>query len=102
MLLLLYDNETYIFDKNNSDDADQLVPRMTARLFEGKYQIESLCVFFKLSYWHWRYSGDEALLRYADSAWITAVSRLLDIGKLCQDDVRPLTPSVRMMHWESW
>ena len=36
MLLLLYDNETYIFDKNNSDDVDQRVPRMTARVFEGK------------------------------------------------------------------
>jgi len=61
---------------------DQRVPHMTASVFEGKYEIDSLCAFLKLSYWHWRYSGDEALLRYADSAWIAAVSRLLDTGKL--------------------
>jgi len=66
---------------------------MTARVFEGKYEIDSLCAFLKLSYWHWRYSGDEALLRYADSVWITAVSRLLDTVEVMQlDDGRSSDP----------
>lgn len=61
---------------------DRRTPPMTASVFEGKYEIDSLCAFLKLSYWHFRYSGEEALIRFATDNWLEAVSKLLNTGLL--------------------
>lgn len=55
-------------------------PPMGPAVFEGKYEIDSLAAFLKLSYWHWRYSGDAALVRFATSSWLDAVEKLIDTG----------------------
>lgn len=56
-------------------------PPMTPSVFEGKYEIDSLAAFLKLSYWYWFYLGDVALSRFADNNWLSAVQTLLDTGK---------------------
>jgi meiotically up-regulated gene 157 (Mug157) protein len=61
--------------------SDIRTPPMTPSVFEGKYEIDSLAAFLKLSYWYWYYAGDEALLRFADSTWLSSVQTLLKTGK---------------------
>lgn len=60
--------------------SDQRTPPMGPAVFEGKYEIDSLNAFLKVSYWHWRYSGDDALVRFATPYWLQAVGDLLDTG----------------------
>jgi meiotically up-regulated gene 157 (Mug157) protein len=60
--------------------SDQRTPRMTPSVYEGKYEIDSLAAFLKLSYWYWFYSGDEALVRFADHNWLSAAQTLLSTG----------------------
>lgn len=55
-------------------------PPMGPAVFEGKYEIDSLAAFLKLSYWYWYYAGDEALVRFATSTWLDAVDKLIDTG----------------------
>jgi meiotically up-regulated gene 157 (Mug157) protein len=66
--------------------SDTRKPPMGPAVFEGKYEIDSLGAFLKLSYWHWRYSGDEALVRFATPTWLDAVSQLIDTVQVMQRD----------------
>lgn len=68
--------------KGKGHQTDIRKPPMTSSVFEGKYEIDSLGAFLKLSYWYWYYTGDEALLRFADKNWLTAVQTLLTTGKV--------------------
>jgi uncharacterized protein len=73
------------FNFNSSGDGhqdDYRFPPMTPAVFEGKYEIDSLNAFLKLSYWHRRFSGPEALRRIVHSNWLDAVQALLKTGRL--------------------
>ena len=84
------------FNFNASGDghqSDLRTPPMSASVFEGKYEIDSLCAFLKLSYWTWKLTNDEVLLRMAlspskasvrdDSAseWLQAVEKTIETSK---------------------
>ncbi len=66
--------------------SDIRTPHMTRGVFEGKYEIDSLAAFLKLSFWHWKYSGDAALARFATAKWFSAVDLLLDTVRTMQED----------------
>lgn len=57
--------------------SDKRTPPMTRSVFEGKYEIDSLNAFLKLSYWHWHYSGKEVLESFQTSFWLQAVGNVL-------------------------
>jgi meiotically up-regulated gene 157 (Mug157) protein len=63
---------------------------MTAGVFEGKYDLDSLLSFLKLSYWYWRYTDDTALLHFASAdgfMWLSAVREVVrTIGQMQVDD----------------
>lgn len=75
------------FNFNASGDGhqyDSVKPAMTKAVFECKYEIDSPSAFLKLSFWHWRYSGDEALVRFANEAWKEAIKGVLDTIEIMQ------------------
>ena len=81
---VLIDSFANAFNFNASGEGhqtDKRTPPMGPAVFEGKYEIDSLCAFLKLSYWHWRYSGDDALFRFATSDWYHAIAELIDTGE---------------------
>jgi meiotically up-regulated gene 157 (Mug157) protein len=81
---VLIDSFANAFNFNASGEGhqtDMRKPPMGPAVFEGKYEIDSLGAFLKLSYWHFRYSGDAALTRFATSEWLDAVVKLLDTGE---------------------
>lgn len=66
---------------------DQRTPPMSRSVFEGKYEIDSLAAFLKLSYWYQRYNADNgALQRFADDRWLSAVDTLLTTVETMQHD----------------
>lgn len=72
------------FNFNASGDGHQddvRTPAMSPSVFEGKYEIDSLCAFLKLSYWQWKFSGDLSLQRFASSIWLDAVAKTLSTSK---------------------
>ena len=53
-------------------------PPMVPAVFEGKYELDSLASFLKLSYWHYRYSGLAALKVFGTgNSWRGAVDAVL-------------------------
>ena len=80
------------FNFNASGDGHQTdirIPPMTPSVFEGKYEIDSLFAFVKLSFWTWQSTSDASLFRFAlhsdisnqyasASPWLEAVGRVLD------------------------
>lgn len=66
--------------------ADQRKPPMNLYIFEGKYELDSLMSFLKVSYWHYRYSGDKAVKKFANSAWLAAVASVLKTVNTMQID----------------
>ncbi|KAJ1399361.1 Six-hairpin glycosidase-like protein [Ochromonadaceae sp. CCMP2298] len=78
---VLIDSYANAFNYNASGagyQEDTRTPPMTPPVYEGKYEVDSLLAFLKLSYWHWRSSGDAALERFASADWISAVGRTLE------------------------
>jgi meiotically up-regulated gene 157 (Mug157) protein len=74
---------------------DQRTPPMQPSLFEGKYEIDSLASFLKLSYWDYRFAGEKALLHFANYSpnWINAVQSVLETVHLFMvDNGRTDTP----------
>lgn len=66
--------------------SDMRKPPMTAAVFEGKYEVDSLCAFLKLSFWHWHYSGDSVLSVFTTSTWLSAVTNALNTIESMQND----------------
>ena len=52
------------------------MPPMQPSVFEGKYEIDSLCAFLKLSYWHYTLSED--IEPFLSQNWHSAVGRVLN------------------------
>ena len=59
---------------------------MTKSVFEGKYEIDSLAAFLKLSYWYTKLVGETALQAIATDTWYSAVSKVLDTVATMQAD----------------
>jgi meiotically up-regulated gene 157 (Mug157) protein len=86
---VLIDSFANAFNFNASGDGHQhdiRTPPMKKTVFEGKYEIDSLCAFLKLSYWYWQYMDDETLMKFASSDWIRAVNSALDTIQIMQVD----------------
>lgn len=86
---VLIDPFANAFNFNASGDGHQKdirTPPMTRSVFEGKYEIDSLCAFLKLSYWYWHYMGSESLSLFAGDSWLKAVQQALDTIEIMQTD----------------
>jgi meiotically up-regulated gene 157 (Mug157) protein len=82
---ILIDSFANSFNFNASGDGHQddwRKPPMTPSVFEGKYEIDSLASFLKLSYWYSYYMGDDGLRLFTSDNWLNAVNKLLETGKL--------------------
>jgi len=71
---------------SNGHQNDIRKPPMQPSIFEGKYELDSLMSFLKLSYWHYRYSTEKALKRFANDIWLTAVNKVLETVSVMQKD----------------
>lgn len=72
--------------------SDIRTPKMTAAVFEGKYEIDSLCAFLKLSYWYWR-SASDAIPTFLTDTWMKAIeSTLATISTMQKDDGKSKMP----------
>ena len=80
---VLIDSFANAFNFNASGAGSQRdirYPPMTKSVFEGKYEIDSLCAFLKISFWYNYYgnlSEDEVNTVY-NADWFAAVAKLLD------------------------
>jgi len=77
------------FNFNASNDGhqdDQCVPPMSPSVYEEKYEIDSPSAFLKLSYWHFYYSGDDALTRFGTDTWLSAVEKVIETLLTMQAD----------------
>lgn len=71
---VLLDPFANAFNYNASGEGhqhDQRKPPMTPSVFEGKYEIDSLSAFLKISYWYWKYSDSSDFIT---EDWLSAVS----------------------------
>jgi hypothetical protein len=67
--------------------SDDRKPKMAPAVFEGKYELDSLASFLKLSYWYFRYAqgGASRFAAKVDVAtWAKAVGRALDVIEAMQ------------------
>jgi meiotically up-regulated gene 157 (Mug157) protein len=66
--------------------SDRRTPPMKPSVFEGKYEIDSICAFLKLSYWYWKSVGDQSLVKFVDDRWLSAVQTALNTISIMQKD----------------
>jgi len=86
---ILLDPYANAFNYNASGQGhqdDERKPPMEPYIFEGKYELDSLMSFVKVSYWHYRYSGDKALKQFANDNWLAAVALVLKTVNTMQID----------------
>lgn len=63
---------------------DIRTPRMTPSVFEGKYEIDSLGAFLKISYWYYRVMGPAVLSKIVTNDWIAAITNTLNTIEIMQ------------------
>jgi len=69
--------------KSGNDHQDDIrIPEMQPAVFEGKYEIDSLNSFLKLSYWYWKNDSNDTSV--FDSYWISAVNKTIHTIKIMQ------------------
>jgi len=56
---------------------------LNLKVFEKKWEIDSLASFMSLSYQYWTQTGDDSFVE--NSIWIDAVENILNTIKLQQD-----------------
>ena len=66
----------------NDHQDDTRTPEMQPAVFEGKYEIDSLNSFLKLSYWYWKNDPNDTSV--FDSHWISAVNKTIHTIKIMQ------------------
>lgn len=66
--------------------SDIRTPRMTPSVFEGKYEIDSLGAFLKISYWYYRAMGASILPKIMTNDWLTAIGNTLNTIETMQSD----------------
>lgn len=80
---ILIDSFANAFNYNNSGDGAQndiRYPPMKNSVFEGKYELDSLCAFLKLSYWYYYYgnlTNNEIFNTFNDN-WFNAINKLIE------------------------
>eukprot|EP01111_Echinosteliopsis_oligospora_P011857 TRINITY_DN4003_c0_g1_i2.p1 TRINITY_DN4003_c0_g1~~TRINITY_DN4003_c0_g1_i2.p1 ORF type:complete len:474 (-),score=120.14 TRINITY_DN4003_c0_g1_i2:56-1477(-) len=55
---------------------DQRRPPMSSPLWEGKYELDSLVAFLRLSYWYYHYTNDSSFL--SSDEWSSAVAKVIE------------------------
>jgi meiotically up-regulated gene 157 (Mug157) protein len=75
---VLIDPFANAFQYNNATPGehanDDRIPAMQNAVFEGKYEVDSLGSFMKLSYWYWRYASSAGRAAAFDLEWVSAVT----------------------------
>lgn len=76
---------------------DVRVPVMTPHVYEGKYELDSLAAFLKLSTRLFNATGDTTCFAYNDGRWLRAVRRVVSVVARMQrgtvdDTLHPLSP----------
>jgi len=90
---VLIDSFANAFNYNASGEGHQddiRKPPMTPSVFEGKYEIDSLGAFLKLSYWYYAYTNSTTFM---NSNWYDAVSTTIStIQTMIDDDGNSVNP----------
>ncbi len=77
------------YNYNNSRAGHQndiRTPPMQGSIFEGKYEIDSLGAFLKISYWYYRTMGAGALEKVMTPDWLAAVAKTVATIETMQKD----------------
>eukprot|EP01112_Ceratiomyxa_fruticulosa_P012174 TRINITY_DN335_c0_g2_i5.p1 TRINITY_DN335_c0_g2~~TRINITY_DN335_c0_g2_i5.p1 ORF type:complete len:474 (-),score=85.65 TRINITY_DN335_c0_g2_i5:187-1608(-) len=85
---ILIDSYANAFNLDNTTQSpwmsDRRIPPMTLPLHEGKYELDSLCAFLKLSYSYWNETQDPS--PFQNLIWQTAVQKAVNTIQIQQKD----------------